>query len=127
MPTAVRDVMSADLVTVSPTTMMIDAATQMSSARVGSVLVLDGGQLVGIFTERDILAAFERSRADPVRVSAVSEGMTFDPQTITADASLGEAMDRMLEGGFRHLPVTDGGSLVGIVSMRDLARNISKG
>lgn len=127
MTTTVRDVMSTDLVTVEPSTMMIDAAAAMSSARVGSVLVLEEGALVGIFTERDILSAFERTRADPARVSPVSKAMTWNALTIDPDATVGEAMDRMLDGGFRHLPVMDGGTLVGIVSMRDLARSISKG
>jgi len=127
MTTTVRDVMSTDLVTVEPSTMMIDASTAMSTARVGSVLVLEQGALVGIFTERDILSAFERVRADPARVSPVSNAMTRNPLTIGPDATVGEAMDKMLDGGFRHLPIIDGGHLMGIVSMRDLARSISKG
>ncbi|MGE5225472.1 MAG: cyclic nucleotide-binding/CBS domain-containing protein [Planctomycetaceae bacterium] len=126
MSATIRDVMEIELVTVAPTTMMIEAAGAMSSARVGSVLVLDEGRLVGILTERDILGAFERSRADPARVSPVSACMTPDPQTIAADATVGQALDQMLSGGFRHLPVLDGEALVGVVSMRDLARSISK-
>jgi CBS domain-containing protein len=90
-------------------------------------LVLEEGALVGIFTERDILSAFEQFRADPARVSPVSKGTTRNPLTIGPDATVGEAMDKMLDGGFRHLPVMDGRTLVGIVSMRDLARSISKG
>ena len=127
MTTRVRDVMTDDLVTVQPSTMMTEAAAAMSSARVGSVLVLEEGALVGIFTERDILSAFEQFRADPARMSPVSKGMTWNPLTIGPDATVGEAMDRMLDGGFRHLPIMDGGTLVGIVSMRDLARGISRG
>jgi CBS domain-containing protein len=57
----------------------------------------------------------------------MSKGMTWDPRTIGPNATVGEAMDRMLGGGFRHLPVMEGGTLVGIVSMRDLARSISNG
>jgi CBS domain-containing protein len=125
--TTVRDVMSADLVTVEPSTMMIEAVRSMSKARVGSVLVLEDGALVGIFTERDVLRAFDQMHADPARVSPMSKGMTWDPLTIGPNATVGEAMDRMLDGGFRHLPVMEGGTLVGIVSMRDLARSISKG
>jgi CBS domain-containing protein len=89
--------------------------------------VLEDGALVGIFTERDVLRAFDQMHADPARVSPMSKGMTWDPLTIDPNATVGEAMDRMLDGGFRHLPVMDGGTLVGIVSMRDLARSISKG
>src|SRR2546425_11423886 len=63
MTRTVRDVMLADLVTVEPSTMMTEAAAAMSSARVGSVLVLEEGALVGIFTERDILSAFGQFRA----------------------------------------------------------------
>ncbi len=107
--------------------MMTEAAAAMSAARVGCVLVLEEGALVGIFTERDILSAFEEFRADPARVFPVSKGMTRKPQTIGPDATVGEAMDRMLDGGFRHLPIMEAGTLVGIVSMRDLARSISKG
>jgi CBS domain-containing protein len=82
---------------------------------------------MGIFTERDVLRAFDQMHADPARVSPLSKGMTRDPLTIGPNATVGEAMDTMLDGGFRHLPVMDGGTLVGIVSMRDLARSISKG
>jgi CBS domain-containing protein len=123
----VREVMSTTLVTVKPTAMMIEAARAMAEAGVGSALVVEGDSLVGIFTERDILRAFEQMHADPARVAPVSKGMSRDPETIDPGASVGTAMDLMLERGFRHLPVTEGGSLVGVVSMRDLARSIAKG
>lgn len=124
--TTVREVMITDLVTVEPSTMSIEAVAAMSKAGVGSVLVVEDDALLGIYTERDVLRAFDRMHADPARVSPISKGMTRKPQTIDPDATVGEAMDRMLDGGFRHLPVTDGDALVGIVSMRDLARSISK-
>jgi len=127
MATAVREVMSVELVTVEPSASVMEAARVMSVARVGSALVLEGEALAGIFTERDILRALGHTHADAGRVSPVSKWMTRDPVTIGADASVGEALDRMLEGGFRHLPVMEGTILVGIVSMRDLARSISKG
>ena len=123
----VREVMSTALVTVNPSAMMTEAARVMSEAGVGSALVLDGDSLVGIFTERDILRVFEQIHADPARVAPVSNGMTRDPETIDPDASVGTAMDLMLERGFRHLPVTEGELLVGVVSMRDLARSIAEG
>jgi len=125
--TAVREVMSTDLIMVAPSAMMSQAVGAMSKAGVGSILVLEDEALLGILTERDVLRAFDQMHADPARVSPISKAMTPDPQTIEPDATVGEAMDRMLDGGFRHLPVVEGGTLVGIVSMRDLARSISKG
>jgi CBS domain-containing protein len=125
--TTVREVMSTDLVTAEPSTTMAETVKAMSKARVGSVLVLEDGALVGIFTERDVLRAFDQMHADPARVSRISKGMTRDPLTIGPNATVGEAMDRMLDAGFRHLPVMETGTLVGIVSMRDLAQSISKG
>jgi CBS domain-containing protein len=126
MTMTVRDVMSTDVITVEPSTLMIEAARTMSAARVGSAIVMNEGALAGIFTERDIMTAFEKAHADPARVSPVSSAMTWNPMTIGPDASVGEAMDLMLDGGFRHLPVVEGDRLVGIVSMRDLARAVSK-
>jgi CBS domain-containing protein len=126
MATSIRDVMSTDLVTVNPSTILFEAARVMSAAHVGSVLVMEGDTLTGIFTERDVLQAFQHTRADPARVSPVSDRMTLDPVTISPDASVGMALDRMLDGGFRHLPVVEGSRVVGVVSMRDLARSMAK-
>jgi CBS domain-containing protein len=125
--TKVREVMSTELVAVEPSSLVTEAAQLMSTRRAGSALVMEGRSLVGIFTERDIMRALgESSKADEARVSPVSRWMTPDPRTIGPDATAGEAMDLMLDGGFRHLPVLEGDKLVGVVSMRDLARSISK-
>ena len=107
--TTIREVMSTDLVTAEPSTTMAETVRAMSKAQVGSALVLEEGALVGIFTERDVLRAFDQMHADPARVSLVSKGMTPDPLTIGPNATVGEAMDMMLEGGFRHLPVMEAG------------------
>jgi CBS domain-containing protein len=94
----------------------------MMLGRTGSVLVLEAGSLVGIFTERDIVRALTSSpSADLARVSSVSRWMSADPVTIGPDATAAEALNLMLFGGFRHLPVVDGDTVVGVVSMRDLA------
>jgi CBS domain-containing protein len=98
----------------------------MFAGRAGSVLVLEGGSLVGIFTERDILRALgDSSSADLARVSAVSKWMSKDPETIDPETTVAEALNRMLFGGFRHLPVMNGEAVVGMVSMRDLARSMA--
>jgi CBS domain-containing protein len=124
MPT-IRDVMSTDLVTVSPRASVAEAAAIMSAKHVGSAIVLDENDdvhdvLVGIFSERDILHALG-SDFDAA-AHTVAEWMTKEPATIDAGASVTDALGRMLKEGFRHLPVLEGGRLVGMVSLRDLSR-----
>ena len=125
--TTVREIMTRELVTVDPSIILTEAARAMSAARAGSALVLQDGSIIGILTERDILRALaESSKADIARVSSVSIWMTRDPLTVGPDTSVGEALDRMLSGGFRHLPVMEGDAVIGVVSMRDLAKSIAK-
>ena len=116
----VAEIMSAELVTVQPNATVAEAATVMGERHVGSALVLDRGRPSGIFTERDALRALA-SDFDAA-LHPVEHWMTRDPATIDANADVREARDIMLERGFRHLPVMDGGTLVGIVSLRDLTR-----
>jgi CBS domain-containing protein len=125
--TSVHEIMSTELVTVDPTANLTEAARVMSAGKAGSVLVIQGGSLTGILTERDILRALgESSSADLARVSAVSEWMTRDPATVRPETTVAEALNQMLFGGFRHLPVLDGPSVVGMVSMRDLAGSMAE-
>jgi CBS domain-containing protein len=124
----VRDVMTAELITVTPSATVMEAAGMMFTRKAGSTLVMDGGELVGIFTERDVLRALHdaREHADEGRSSPVSRWMTPDPFSAGPDATVGQALDSMLDGGFRHLPVVEGGKVVGIVSMRDLSRSLAR-
>jgi CBS domain-containing protein len=125
--TTVRDIMSTELVTVEPSANLMEAVHAMSAGRSGSVLVLQSGSLVGIFTERDILRALAQSaKADLARISSVTQWMSQDPVTIGPDTTVAEALNQMLFGGFRHLPVMDEDAVVGMVSMRDLAKSIAK-
>ena len=118
--TTVRDVMNSDLVIVGPSSTVRQAASGMFASHTGSTLVMEGDRLLGIFTERDIVQALSGT-SDAGRSSLVRERMTPDPQVIDPDATIGEALDRMFDGGFRHLPVVEGGRVIGMVSMRDLA------
>jgi Predicted signal-transduction protein containing cAMP-binding and CBS domains len=110
--------MSTELVVVSPTATIAETATVIGARGVGSALVMDGSVLLGVFTERDVVRAvaqhFDGSEHQ------VHLWMTREPMTIGPDASTAEALDTMLEQGFRHLPVVEGGTIVGMVSMRDL-------
>jgi CBS domain-containing protein len=91
----------------------------MSGGRVGAVLVLEDGALRGILTERDVLRAVGEGR---VEGTTVADWMTRDPETIEPTESTDMAATLMIHGGFRHLPVVEGGTVVGIVSIRDLMR-----
>jgi CBS domain-containing protein len=118
--TAVREVMSKDLITVDPSTTVAQAATVMAERHVGSALVMEGSDLAGIFTERDIVRALSQDFDAPGH--PISHWMTRNPTTVEPDAQVDDALERMLEGGFRHLPVVEGSGVIGIVSMRDVSR-----
>jgi Predicted signal-transduction protein containing cAMP-binding and CBS domains len=115
----VGEVMSRNLLTVDPTTDLSDAARQMSDRGVGAALVLSTESVSGILTERDVLRAVATGGVAGTHVAA---WMTRDPETVDVSESTGQAAAVMIHGGFRHLPVMDGGKPVGIVSIRDLMR-----
>jgi CBS domain-containing protein len=111
--------MSRDLLSVAPDERIADAARRMVGRGVGAVLVMDGGRLAGILTERDVLEAVAEGTVEEARVA---QRMTRHPETVDADETTEHAAALMIHGGFRHLPVLDGGNVVGIVSIRDLMR-----
>ena len=111
--------MSTMLHTVSPSTTVGEAVALMAQYRIGSTVVMDGTRLVGIFTERDTVRAISQSHDAPGH--EVSSWMTRDPMTVAPDDDAEAALNTMLTHGFRHLPVVDGGEVIGIVSIRDLA------
>src|SRR5207247_5603560 len=117
--TTVGEIMSKDLITVDPQATVAEAATIMGEHHAGSALVMDGEALAGIFTERDIVRAL--GEHFDAAGHPVANWMTRNPMTIEADATVHDALERMLSGGFRHLPVIDGDRVVGLVSMRDLS------
>lgn len=98
---------------------LVDAAVKMWKQQTGSLLVVEEDSLVGIITERDILKAVANGvRLDETRISEV---MTKDVVTVGPGTSLREAAKMMADRWIRHLPVLDGGKLVGVLSQRDLA------
>ena len=116
--TTVGEVMSRNLLTLEQETALVDAANAMTARRVGAVLIVAGGRLTGILTERDVLRAVASGDVG----GQVADWMTRGPETIDADESTQQAGVVMIHGGFRHLPVLDGGAPCGIVSIRDLMR-----
>jgi CBS domain-containing protein len=115
---AIGDVMRTRVVTVEPTVTARLAVLRMLEEGVGSVAVCEDGKLVGIFTERDVLAlAGEGTDLESVRVGDV---MTRDPHTVEADVQVLDAARLMGEKRIRHLPVVQGGHLLGMVGIRDV-------
>lgn len=115
----ISDIMTKAAVTDQLDDTLAQAATRMWEQQTGSLLVLDGQDLVGIVTERDILKAV--ATGVPLDTTRVSQVMTKDLVTTDPGTSLREAARIMTEKWIRHLPVLEGGRLVGIVSQRDLA------
>jgi len=110
------DVVRPNFITVAPEDTLGEVAEQMTKQNVGAVIVKDHGRLIGILTERDML----RAMAARVHTSdaRVRQWMTADPITASVDMPLEEASQVMLDNGFRHLPVVDGSTVLGVVSLR---------
>ncbi|MGH3033214.1 MAG: CBS domain-containing protein [Gaiellaceae bacterium] len=114
--------MSRDLLTVAPEDTLGEAAEKMAARGVGAALVMDFGRLIGILTERDLLAAVaDRVQASEARVR---EWMTENPVTVPESTSIGRAASIMVTNGFRHLPIVDAERTIGIVSLRDVIRSV---
>lgn len=112
------DIMSREVFSASPGASVTEVARAMVQGRVGSAIVIDGPWLLGIFTERDVLRA-AASGAD-LTAAAISDWMTKDPVTVGPDTDSEEAAGIMATHGFRHLPVVEGNTVLGVVSLRDL-------
>jgi CBS domain-containing protein len=111
--------------TMSSRATVFAAVQEMISKKIGSVLVMEGDTLVGIFTERDVLVRVVGARRDPM-TTPIAHVMTQDPVTIPSSMTIEEVLD--LHGGkqFRHLPVVDGGRVVGMISFRDILQWIAQ-
>jgi len=97
-----------------------EAARYMIDHRVGSVLVMDGDSLKGIFTERDALRIFVATRRNPDQ-TLLADVMTEHLEILSPGDSPEDAEKRMVDGNFRHMPVVDAdGKVLGVVSQRDL-------
>jgi CBS domain-containing protein len=104
---------------------MLDAVRRMVEANAGSLLVTDGGRVVGIVTERDYLrrVALERRDDETTPVRAV---MSSPLVVVTPDTPIDECMAIMTDRRIRHVPVVDGNDVVGVVSIGDVVKHRSK-
>lgn len=107
------------LLVTAPDTTVLDAAEQMNSRGTGSVLVMEDGALVGIFTERDLMRRVVAVRRD-AGTTALRDVMTTALVTCTPDATTSDCGALMSERRIRHLPVIDGKQVLGVITTGDL-------
>ena len=105
------------VIVAGPEATVAEAARLMKEGRVGAVLVVEEGRLIGIFTERDALFRVMAPGLAPAAVR-LREVMTPDPTTVAPDETFGYALVLMYERGFRHVPVVRDGKPLGVVSAR---------
>ena len=116
----VRDIMTTDVETASPDTTLQQIATMMKEQDVGSIPIVDGDELVGIVTDRDIVVRCIAAAEDPSEVRA-EDVVSGDLQTIEPEQEVEEAARIMSQHQIRRLPVVNDGELVGMIALGDIA------
>lgn len=121
MPT-VGDILNrkgSDVATIAPSATVLDAARLMTERGIGGVPVVEGGAMVGVFTERDILRRVVVALRDPA-TTTVGEVMSSPVLTCKRETTVDECTAMMTARRMRHLPVVDGSELCGIVTIGDI-------
>jgi len=124
LPVKVKEIMTKDVVTIEPPQSAMEATKLMSSAKrwgrgIGSLVVVDKGELVGIITERDLVERVLSKGLNPEK-TRVEEFMTKHVVSCTPEMSIRDAAALLVKYGFRHLPVVEDNKLVGIVAAYDI-------
>lgn len=120
MSQSVREIMTPDPVTLPADTPVREAAVAMRDQGIGDVLVIDGGQLHGIVTDRDLVVRGLAER-DDLSGCTLREVCTRQPITVTPDDDAESVIARMRQNAVRRIPVVDGGKPVGVLSLGDAA------
>jgi len=110
---------------IGPEATVLEAVRAMNAQKIGALLICDGGEVLGIFTERDVLTRVLENERDPA-ATKISEVMSSEVVTVGPSTHVEEAMAVITERRCRHLPVLDDGKLVGLVSIGDLTRWVSR-
>ena len=117
MPDIIRQ---QTLSSLKPDSTVLEAATMMTSANIAALVVIDDdARLVGIITERDLTRRAVAKGLDP-RETQIGDIMTENPDTLAPEDSAGDALELMQARHYRHLPLVDGDTCVGMVSIREL-------
>jgi CBS domain-containing protein len=106
---------------VTSTITVAEAVAEMNKHRIGSIVIIDAGRIVGIFTERDVLRRVVGADLDP-KTTKVAAVMTKNIHTIPLDTTVEQTMVLFAEKHCRHLPVVDQGALKGLISIGDISR-----
>jgi CBS domain-containing protein len=123
---SILDGKGTEIHAIAPSVTVLEAVRAMNAVRVGAMVVCDGGQLVGIFTERDVLTRVIDAGIDP-NSTPVSTVMTREVVTVEPEATVEEAMAVVTRERCRHLPVMHEGTLLGLISAGDLTRSVAQG
>lgn len=120
---SVLDEKGRNVYSIRPDASVYDAVARMAEHEVGALFVMEDSRLVGVISERDyarkVILRDRSSKDTPVR-----DIMTTNVVTVTPDHTIPQCMSLMHQHGFRHLPVIDGGKVVGVLSVRDLLRAV---
>ncbi len=120
MHKTIRDVMTSSPKTLGPNASALEAARLMREADIGDVMVTENGRLCGILTDRDIVVRAIAEGRDPA-CTPIGDIASRELTTVSPEDSLGHAVRLMRERAIRRLPVDDKGTIVGLVSIGDLA------
>ena len=119
MERTIRDVINQQQPVTAPASMSVrEAAGVMKQRRIGAMMVVEGGSLVGIFTERDALNRVVAEGRD-AQTTTLADVMTGNPKVLSPNASFTAALEMMHEGRFRHVPVVEDDKPIGMISVRD--------
>jgi CBS domain-containing protein len=120
MPQSIREVMTKDPLTLSDDATLTEAAKSMRDEEIGDVIVLSGGQVTGIVTDRDIVIRAVADGHDP-QSTTIGQVASRDLTTLSPDETVEDAIRLIRDNAVRRLPVVEGNRPVGIVSLGDLA------
>lgn len=121
----IAELMTRDVQTVTPETDLVTVAKHMKELNVGVIPVVQGQTLLGLITDRDIVIRALAKGID-VRDAAVRDYISSDPSTVSPQDDVKQAAEIMAREQIRRLPVVEGGKLVGIVSLGDVAVDLGK-
>ena len=118
---AILKTKGGDIVSLPPEARVADAVALLAERRIGAMPVMEGGRVAGIFSERDVIYCLQ-AHGPAALDRPVGEVMTSPAQTVAPDDAVLAALSLMTRRRIRHLPVVDGGEVVGFVSIGDLVK-----